>query len=191
MNMNVDPAGGLGSRNEPAALAERTDVISVVRSAGFLRLSPTSFSLWSVPDDPGGRVEIVLQRLGTREVARRLGAERDGARPVVGREVLTEVEELGAVELSRDALQDLGREIDRHLGRGGRQEPARDAAASQLLASTRTELAGLQDRLIERLDALAAKVDASAASVARVRSQLGRDLEELVRMLWPKDRRGR
>ncbi len=190
MNLNVDPAS-LGPRPEPPALAEREDqrTVAVVRHGGFVRVSPTSCSVWSVPDDPG-RVEIVFQRLGMREVARRLGGDA-GGRSGAGREVRTELEELAAVELSRGALLNLRQEIDRHLGAPGRQDSALDAAARQLLASTRTELSGLQDRLMERLDVLAAKVDASAAGVANIRSALGRDLEELVRMLWPKDRRGR
>ena len=191
MNSDFDLAPGGSLRPEPSPLADaaRGDPVLVVRDPGFARLSPTSFSLGSVPDDPSGRVEILFHRLAARVVAQRLGAAADGARPVVGRDLRMEVCELGAVELSPQALLRLRQEIDRHLGDAPpRLQPAPDAVAQQLLASTRSELSAVQDALGEKIDDLARRVDGWGGRMAAVRADLARDLEQLVRLLWPKDR---
>lgn len=190
MSLELDGGEGADPRHEPPAIAsgDVEKACPVVRDAQFARISPTSFSLWSVPQDPAGRVEIVFQRLTPREVAHRFGGGPGQFKALIGKDVRMEVHELGSVEVSRDVLLGLRQEIDRFLGGSIRAEPNHEPAARQLLASTRSELANLQEQMTGRIDLLAEKIDGVGGALGSLRSQLGRDLEQLVRLLWPKAR---
>lgn len=190
MNFNSEASEGAAQRVELPAIVENgeAEACPVVRDGAFARLTPTSFSFWSPPDDPAGRVEIVFQRLMAREIAHRFGDGPVGRKPLLGKDVRMEVRELGSVELSRESLVRLRQEIDAFLGEHVRPDFGQDAVTRQLLASTRSELAGIQDQLTERMEGLAQKIDGLGEKTVSLRSQLAGDLEQLVRMLWPKSR---